>query len=658
VTPSLLGPVASIAEADRLLDGLDQLARMPHGENEFWRQFLIVLQSLSQARTVTVLTPVQSEWVTVATLGELPSSYLQELDKAKQHRSPHGVYEGRDSQGTWIASIIEPSKSESGVLLITYGPDAPATLIESGRLLLDPFCEILQTRFETTRPDLDRHWCSRLEECIRSLSKADSPAQLQQVLVDQAVLALEGARVSMVVRGHGGQPSFQLLSSSGASQIDRTSSTVKRLEHLAELSYRKSGTTSWSNRSTNRNADSAVPTQETVPPNRDSFGVFEHGIALVWERFSDGAPHSWLLIEWPDAAAMEKAIPRLASWCNTIYGVWLPQNRWTRVPARMRERSSQQPTPWLAKTRKYASKLLGIAVAIGLLWGLILPYPMTIESNAVLEPVERRLIHASADGYIMELLVDDGDRVMAQQELARLRSPSLELQVEEALGRLRAIAEKRNGLKVAINQLSPSAPDTLANQTRLSTELLMLDTNESQAREMLSFYQAEQSRLILRSPIDGVIVAKQLRQELENRPIRRGDPLLQVVDLSGDWQLRIQVADRDSDFVGRYYGTRETGRLEKQVHYTFDSLPSQEFAAEVTAIARVIENRDGTGGFQEVLAKVAATDASRAHMGATARVRFACGREPFGYVWSRPLIEFLQKRFRLFSWPQTSVAPP
>jgi multidrug efflux pump subunit AcrA (membrane-fusion protein) len=284
---------------------------------------------------------------------------------------------------------------------------------------------------------------------------------------------------------------------------------------------------------------------------------------------------------------------------------------------------------------------------------------MTIESKGTLEPVSRRLIHASSDGFIEELLVEDGDRVVAQQELARLRSPSLDLQIEEVMGQLRAIAEKRNGLKVAINQLSPNATDALANQTRLSTELVILDSSESHAREMLAFYQAEQSRLVIRSPIDGVVVARRLRQELENRPIRRGDPLLQVVDLSGDWQLSVEVADRDSDYVNRFYGERSrAGRGQatpsNAVEYTFDSLPSDSFAANVTDIARVIENREGLGGFQEVLASVAREDAARVHMGATARVRFACGREPFAFVWSRPLVEFLQKRFRFLSWSQTS----
>jgi multidrug efflux pump subunit AcrA (membrane-fusion protein) len=282
---------------------------------------------------------------------------------------------------------------------------------------------------------------------------------------------------------------------------------------------------------------------------------------------------------------------------------------------------------------------------------------MTIEADAVLEPDSLRLIHASADGFIETLFVEDGAHVAANQELARLKSPNLELQIEEAVGQLRAISEKRNGLKIALNQLSPSAADATANQTRLSTELLMLDSNEAHAREMLEFYQAERSRLVLRAPIDGVVVARRLRQELENRPIRRGDPLLQVVDLNGAWHLRIRVADRDTNYVGRFYSDAAASPQNNNpnnnlIHFTFDSLPSEQFTATVNQIAQVIENRDGDGRYQQVVAVVSREVASKVHMGAKARVQFACGRQAFAFVWSRPLIEFLQTRLRWFSHTQ------
>jgi multidrug efflux pump subunit AcrA (membrane-fusion protein) len=659
VPPSLVGSIASVAEADQLLEGLEQLALTASSDGDFYRHFFMVAQGLTHAQSVSILCPANGEWLIVASSGEVCSNHLVEFAELKRRSPTSFVLEGGKSSGKWVAATIDTRQSESGILLFEYSSDSPSSLIESGRLLLDPFCEIIQTRLEFSRSALDRSWFSRLESAVRSLTSASSPQQVGQSLVDQLVLALEGARASMVNRIELGSNSFRLSCSSGAHGVDRTSPTVKRLEQIAEIASRSTGVLQWSDRSPVRDPDEpAIPVDSGVS-NRDSFGVFANGIALTWDRNTDRTPVSWLIIEWSDTVSMNKAIPFLSSWCNSLHGVWLQQDRWTRLPMRLRERFTQSHASMIPRVvRKWIRRLLWISLIAGLLWGLTLPFPMSIESKAILEPVSRRLIHASADGYVAELLVDDGDRVVAQQELARLRSPSLDLQIEEAMGRLRAIAEKRNGLKVAINQLSPNAQDSLANQTRLSTELLMLDSNETQAREMLSFYQAEQARLVLRSPIDGIIVAKQLKQELENRPIRRGDPILQVVDLSGDWQLRIQVADRDSDYVGRYYGERGGKPLEKEIQYSFDSLPSQQFVAAVKDISRVIENRDGTGGFQEVLANVIREDASKVHMGATARVRFACGKEPFGYVWSRPLIEFLQKRFRLFSWQQLSTAAP
>jgi multidrug efflux pump subunit AcrA (membrane-fusion protein) len=654
VSPSLAGPIPSLAEADRLLDGLDQLSQSDVTEGEFWQQFLTVVRGMAGGSGVAILFPMGVEWMTVAKCGDVPSNQILSVGELAWRDPSSPTLQGGDEHGRWIASRVETAKAGSGILWIGYRSDDPEPLIDSGRLLLEPFCEILRARQASARSKFGSGWFGRMEESIRCLTQPDSPQDLKQALVDQLVQAMGGIRASFLTGTSDSEDRFRLLCCSGVSGIDRTSPTVKRLEQLAVLASKQGNVLPWSDRTGALALDSQHNGEKSSDTRRDDDGVFKNGIALAWDRGDHGTVHSWLIVEWPDSASMDKALPLLSSWCNSMYHIWLQQERWTRLPKSVQQRLAAAPSDGKSLIRKRFWRFTGLALSVGLLCGLCWPIPMMVESKAILEPISRRLIHASADGYIDELFVEDGDRVVSQQELARLRSPSLELQIEEAVGQLRAIAEKRNGLKVAINQLSPNAPDALANQTRLSTELLMLDSNEAHAREMLEFYQTEKSRLVLRSPIDGIVVARRLRQELENRPIRRGDPLLQVVDLSGAWHLRIQVADRDSDYVGRFYGDSRSGHPREQpadriVHYTFDSLPSEQFAAQVTQMASVIENRDGTGGYQEVVASVSREDAAKVHMGATARVRFSCGRESFAFVWSRPLIEFLQTRFRLFT---------
>lgn len=642
------GPIPSVAEADRLLETLDQLAQDGARDGEFWNRFLPTVRTMTGASGVAVLYPARSEWIKLAVIGHVAPSHLRGIDPVRDPKSDLADLAGFNDEGKWAAALVDPSRPTSSLLVISYREGESPALLDSGRLLLQPFCEILRTREIVAVSTQAAAANTRLGESIRCLSQAQSLEDLRQALVDQLVLAMHGTRASMVARPSDSKNSYRLLCSSGAATVDRMSPTVKRLEQIAELASKEQSVYQWNN----------APKPDEPNANRDASGVFSHGIALAWDRTPESRNPSWLIVEWSDASSMQEAIPFFSPWCSSIYPVWLQQSRWTQIPKRIQHRIMRRSNSLVGIAWTWIKRLATLALILGLIWGMTLPYPMTIESNAVLDPVGRRLVHATSDGYVDELLVEDGDRVEVDQELVRLRSPGLELQVEEALGQLRAIAEKRNGLKVAINQLSPNAEDSLATQTRLSTELSMLSSQETHAREMLDFYQGEQARLTLRSPIAGVVVARRLRQELENRPIRRGDPILQVVDLSGEWQLNIQVADRDSDYVARFYGDLRAGVPQKTVRYSFDSLPSEQFTAEVTQIARVIENLNGSGGFQEVLARVAREDASRTHMGATARVQFACGDAPFAFVWSRPLVEFLQKRFRLLSTTQSTPDTP
>jgi multidrug efflux pump subunit AcrA (membrane-fusion protein) len=282
------------------------------------------------------------------------------------------------------------------------------------------------------------------------------------------------------------------------------------------------------------------------------------------------------------------------------------------------------------------------------------PYPMSVQANAILEPVEQRSIYASADGLLEEIHVVDGQRVSEGQLLATMRSPSLELMVEEALGKLRAMAEKRNGLMVAISQ-SATSVEAESSRNRITSDLLILDAQEKHVRSTLDFLKNEQKDLRLLSPLSGVVVASEMKRELNQRPLKRGDPLFRVVRLDGDWQLTIQVADRDTHWVKEFYAKKPSNDRDDQtadtrsssdgiVRVQFESMPEKQFLSHITRIENVTENHLGRGSFQQVTASVDPDVARQFHMGSTARVTFDCGEQPTWYVWCRPLIEFVQTR--------------
>ncbi len=128
-------------------------------------------------------------------------------------------------------------------------------------------------------------------------------------------------------------------------------------------------------------------------------------------------------------------------------------------------------------------------------------------------------------------------------------------------------------MRIATGQIDPSSRDALATQSRLSAEVAQINTQEANLEKQLKLLSAERDKLQLHSPIDGVVVAREVKQQLAERPVARGDALMTIVDLNGPWQLRIDVADRDSGYVQKYYAAN--GQVSGEVDFVFDSLPEK-----------------------------------------------------------------------------------
>ncbi|MEZ6137198.1 MAG: HlyD family efflux transporter periplasmic adaptor subunit [Pirellulaceae bacterium] len=253
------------------------------------------------------------------------------------------------------------------------------------------------------------------------------------------------------------------------------------------------------------------------------------------------------------------------------------------------------------------------------------------------------------DGVIDDILVEDGQQVTQGQPLVKMRSAMLEIQIQETLGEIEANSQKRDGLGVAINQLTRDGSTDYAMQSRLSSEVRELETQLETLEQKLTALRAQDNELLILSPIDGVIVTRQVEQTLKSRPVRRGDALMRVVRLTGPWQLELQVADQDSGYVKRkIFGAERGGDVPpgppSEVEFVFASQPDQHRQARVTWLSESARNASGDGMHIDLLADVAPDVAARGHMGATVYAYFECGQQPFWFVWSRPFIETLQRK--------------
>ena len=225
--------------------------------------------------------------------------------------------------------------------------------------------------------------------------------------------------------------------------------------------------------------------------------------------------------------------------------------------------------------------------------------------------------------------------------------------MEELQGELSSVNEEAASLNIAINQLDSSTLDLARTQVSMATKIKELNTRKSSLEKQIGILEIQLQELSLTAPISGVVVGKNLTQQLAARPVSRGVALFKVVDLEGPWHLRLQVNERDILYaLGDLRDSSLPPAATNKVEFSFDRSPKDKYTAEVYRLADRVENIHGDGNFAEVLANPLAESHSSGYSGTGVHAYFDCGEYPTWFVWGRPIVEALQRRF----WLPSSVA--
>lgn len=632
-----------VEETDRLLDELELMARSNATNRLFFDQVLSSLRLLvaADSASIMVLVPPGS-WIEMAQSGILsPESNIQFATGCERLAplSTPAFLQSAIHSPYWFAIPLCVDDFSSGCILLTFARSLPESGLPAIQTIARAFAEVLLVRqFSRVEQLFGREW-TRIQQLTGQVADTRSMKEAGDLLANQLVVIFAASRVSLASAWPFAVNRAKVLSVSSALHVDQNSSLIKGLKSIA-----------WSAFSQEQPFLRQEPlgTSETELENRvEADGTFKNLLGLRFQtgKGSKSSPAYVIILEWANREEMLDALPAIRCFMPTLCLTWEQHRRLLKVPKIIRALANGSPLSFVpALVTGMIRPLVMVLSVLLAYWFLSKPYPMRIEAESILEPIARRAVYANVDGFLDRLLVEDGQSVIAGERVADLRSPILDLQIEEANGQIHAIAEKRNGLRVAINQLSPSSSDAEVVQTRLSAEILLLETQEKHVRDKWNFLLGEKKKLSIESPIDGVVVTRNLRSELESRPLRRGDTLFNIVDLDGDWQLSIRVADRDIGYLTKHYGSAPT-----EVAFLFDSIPGEQFRGVVHQISTTLENPQGTGSFVLVHASLDKEVAQRAYMGANARVFFSCGKEPLWFVWCRPLIEEFQKRIWLFT---------
>jgi hypothetical protein len=623
----------TVEEIDQLLDELERLL-----DEASLRKFLLTLlerlRFVLKAASVAYAVPtIDGQWLTMAASGQ-----------SDRYGSPDTEGTGSYWAGPDFRHVAVPLRRRGdqadwrrGAVVVEFAHPPTESEIDALVKLCEAFVEVLALR-QTRDLDafIDESWPG-VERSMSGLAEATSTRAAAFVLTNDLAVLASADRVSLVHDGlHGPHP----LAISGVAEFKQNAESVLTMLSLCRQAL-KSG-------------QAMVRREDKHQSEPQPAGILGNFLVLpiVVRHRGQSECRTALLLEWSDYDRFLTGSTILQLIFPSLCSVWLQHQRWLNMPAVVRSWYGRSARIRHSRALSMIAKSAAIALVVAVAgWLLTFPTTLRIEANGTLQPIEQRIVFAPLDGLVASIAVRDGQLVQQGELLAVLQSPMLEISLEEVAGEQRANQEKLAGLKVAINQLSPDVPSALAMQNRFSSEIREIETRLATLEEKQRALMGEKARLQVVAPIAGTIIARQVDRYLERRPVRRGDPLLRIVEIDGPWRLELEVADRDAGRVKEklFSGTEMTsGEVRNAsaagVEFVYAASPDKRWQATATWMSESARNPYGENVIVDVHASVPAEAVAEGHMGATVQAYFDCGRQPFWFVWSRPLVEAIQRK--------------
>lgn len=292
----------------------------------------------------------------------------------------------------------------------------------------------------------------------------------------------------------------------------------------------------------------------------------------------------------------------------------------------------------LAKTLAVLSVLATIAVAL-----VLIPYEYRVEAEGRLMPVRQQRIFAPWDGRVAEVWVESGERVTKDQRLLRIFDDELHA---ERVAAENELFEKQQSLLSLQTQI-----DDAVRQGDRKTELnLKGEYQETKVgitglTEQVRILTAREESLTLVAPFDGVVATFQVEELLKDRPVTRGEMLLEIMDESSEWRLELEVPEHRMGHLLEAVNRERGGALE--VDYVLATDANATFDGRLTRDS--IATRSEVAGEEGTVVRIhVATDVSQLpdrRIGAEATAKIDCGESSLGYVLFGDVWEFLENFF-------------
>ena len=298
-------------------------------------------------------------------------------------------------------------------------------------------------------------------------------------------------------------------------------------------------------------------------------------------------------------------------------------------------------SPRLRKNRRHAISVTLRVLAVVAFLVFILPAPLWTRTQGVVWAPEQSLLRSEVDGFIEEVLVDDGAQVEEGQPLIVTADPFLQ-------ARLVLLESHQREIRLQLTQA----------QTVGQVQASILREELAKANADLARASEQVDSLLIRSPRAGVFVAPR-RQDLPGQFAQKGQIVAYVIDPSDHLTVRAVVSQAHigllRDRIRRvnvlqidWDGKSFEAELRRAVPGGTQQLPTAALGTAGGGLIAV-DPRDQNGTltlervfeFEVVLPEEAPTQ----FLGNRVYVRFDHGYEPIGMQLYRSIRQLLLRQF-------------
>ncbi len=314
--------------------------------------------------------------------------------------------------------------------------------------------------------------------------------------------------------------------------------------------------------------------------------------------------------------------------------------------------------------KKLVKLLIVLTVLFSVTGALVfVPKELRVEGRGEILPERRQIVFAPEDGIVAEVLIDDGQLVDEGQVLLRLDNPELvrqrqdvQRQLLDAQTRLRQLV----AMMAAERRRDNQGPGL---RTQIQAEIDSLS-------KQLELFDRRIASLQVRAPLAGMIASWDVRRNLLQRPVKRGDVLVTVADVDErTWELEVRMPE---DQMGHVLEAAERHEREQlgplRASFMLASHPEQVFRGYVKKIApqaefdkdrqehvhlvtvtldgvqdvSVVRFREGDiVKVREVILTFSDGRQLRMTPGAEVRAKIDCGKTSLGYALFHQVIELV-----------------